>query len=234
MPYFVQASESRIYFISHRLQAHVCSTSISVVCLVFTVTFVNKMDRPAMSPYEIMDQIEQEFGLATYPILWPIGDGDRFKGVLDRMSNVVHLFDRGDRKGKAEVEQVHMDDVETLKRSIGDDELFDKLLEDQELLSELISPLDMDRVMSGEQSPLFFGSAMTNFGVQLFLDKFCDMGTRPSGRMAKRNEELKGKRSKQGESNASDDGDGEDEMISPEHREFSGFVFKTQATRRSA
>lgn len=229
MPYFVQASESIVYFISHRLQAHVCSTSISVVCRVFTVTFVNKMDRPAMSPYEIMDQIEQEFGLATYPILWPIGDGDRFKGVLDRMSNVVHLFDRGDRKGKAEVEQVHMDDVETLKRSIGDDELFDKLLEDQELLSELISPLDMDRVMSGEQSPLFFGSAMTNFGVQLFLDKFCDMGTRPSGRMAKRNEELKGKRSKQGESNASDDGDGEDEMISPEHREFSGFVFKTQA-----
>ena len=71
-------------------------------------TFVNKMDRPAMSPYEIMDQIEQEFGLETYPILWPIGDGDRFKGVLDRMNDVVHLFDRGDRKSKAEVEQVPM------------------------------------------------------------------------------------------------------------------------------
>ena len=189
------------------------------------------MDRPALSPYEIMDQIEQEFGLATYPILWPIGDGDRFKGVLDRMNNVVHLFDRGDRKGKAEVEQVHMDDLETLKKNIDDDELFDKLLEDQELLSELISPLDMDRVMSGEQSPLFFGSAMTNFGVQLFLDKFCDMGTRPGGRMAKRNEEVKGKRSKQNEANAAagDDDDEGDEMISPDHREFSGFVFKTQA-----
>lgn len=197
------------------------------------VTFVNKMDRPALSPYEIMDQIEQEFGLATYPILWPIGDGDRFKGVLDRMNNVVHLFDRGDRKGKAEVEQVHMDDLETLKKNIDDDELFEKLLEDQELLSELISPLDMDRVMSGEQSPLFFGSAMTNFGVQLFLDKFCDMGTRPGGRMAKRNEEVRGKRSKQNEANAAaaddyDDDEG-DEMISPDHREFSGFVFKTQA-----
>lgn len=196
-------------------------------------TFVNKMDRPALSPYEIMDQIEQEFGLATYPILWPIGDGDRFKGVLDRMNNVVHLFDRGDRKGKAEVEQVHMDDLETLKKNIDDDELFEKLLEDQELLSELISPLDMDRVMSGEQSPLFFGSAMTNFGVQLFLDKFCDMGTRPGGRMAKRNEEVRGKRSKQNEANAAaagdDDDDEGDEMISPDHREFSGFVFKTQA-----
>lgn len=64
-----------------------------------------------------------------------------------------------------------MDDLDTLKQCINDDELFHKLLEDQELLQELISPLDMERVMAGEQSPLFFGSAMTNFGVQLFLDK---------------------------------------------------------------
>jgi small GTP-binding protein domain len=55
-------------------------------------TFVNKMDRPALTPYEIMDQIEEEFGLETHPILWPIGDGDRFKGVLDRLSNTVHLY----------------------------------------------------------------------------------------------------------------------------------------------
>ena len=174
-----------------------------------------------MSPYEIMDQIEQEFGLATYPILWPIGDGERFKGVLDRMNNVVHLFDRGDRKSKAEVEQVAMTDTDTLRKSIDDDELYEKLLEDQELLVELIPPLDMDRVMSGGQSPLFFGSAMTNFGVQLFLDKFCDMGTKPSGRLAMRKEEVKGNK-------ASID-DEVDELISPDHGEFSGFVFKTQA-----
>lgn len=55
-------------------------------------TFVNKMDRPALTPYEIMDQIEEEFGLETHPILWPIGDGDRFKGVLDRLSDIVHLY----------------------------------------------------------------------------------------------------------------------------------------------
>ena len=174
-----------------------------------------------MSPYEIMDQIEQEFGLATYPILWPIGDGERFKGVLDRMNNVVHLFDRGDRKSKAEVEQVSMSDLETLRKSIDDDELYEKLLEDQELLVELIPPLDMDRVMSGEQSPLFFGSAMTNFGVQLFLDKFCDMGTKPSGRLATRKEEVKG--------NKAESDNEVDELISPDHGEFSGFVFKTQA-----
>jgi len=190
-------------------------------------TFVNKMDRPALSPYEIMDQIEQEFGLETYPILWPIGDGERFKGVLDRIENVVHFFDRGDRKSKAEVEQVPMSDLATLKERINDEELFEKLLEDQELLEELISPLDMERVYKGEQSPLFFGSAMTNFGVQLFLDKFCDMGTKPGGRLATRKEEAKGKKSKEN-TNTSDDDDA-DELISPDHGEFSGFVFKTQA-----
>jgi peptide chain release factor 3 len=58
-------------------------------------TFVNKMDRPALTPYEIMDQIEDEFGLETHPILWPIGDGERFKGVLDRLSNVGHLYQVG-------------------------------------------------------------------------------------------------------------------------------------------
>ena len=196
-------------------------TPLLLFYLCHTVTFVNKMDRPAMSPYEIMDQIEQEFGLATYPILWPIGDGERFKGVLDRMNNVVHLFDRGDRKSKAEVEQVSMDDLETLRKGIDDEELYEKLLEDQELLVELIPPLDMERVMSGEQSPLFFGSAMTNFGVQLFLDKFCDMGTKPSARVATRKEEVKG--------NKAVNDDEVEEMISPDHGEFSGFVFKTQA-----
>jgi len=189
-------------------------------------TFVNKMDRPALSPYEIMDQIEQEFGLETFPVLFPIGDGERFKGVLDRMNNVVHLFDRGDRKSKAEVEQVPMSDLDTLRERIDDEELFEKLLEDQELLGELISPLDMERVMKGEQSPLFFGSAMTNFGVQLFLDKFCEMGTKPSGRLAKRKEEGKGKKAKE---DANDGDDEADELISPDHGEFSGFVFKTQA-----
>eukprot|EP00970_Alexandrium_tamarense_P011704 scaffold2566_cov125-Alexandrium_tamarense.AAC.7 len=189
-------------------------------------TFVNKMDRPALTPYEIMDQIEAEFGLETHPILWPIGDGERFKGVLDRLENMVHLFDRAERGSKSEVRQVSMSDLDTLKECINDDELFDKLLEDQELLEELINPLDMERVIAGEQSPLFFGSAMTNFGVQLFLDKFCAMGTKPSGRLAKRMDEVKGKKAKEAVSSIDDD-EG-DELIGPEYEDFTGFVFKTQ------
>uniref|UniRef100_A0A7S2L692 Tr-type G domain-containing protein n=1 Tax=Skeletonema marinoi TaxID=267567 RepID=A0A7S2L692_9STRA len=189
-------------------------------------TFVNKMDRPALDPSEIMDQIEQEFGLETYPIVWPIGDGERFKGVLDRMDNVVHLFGKGDRKSKAEVETVPMSDLETLKARIDDQELFDKLMEDIEILDELIAPLDMDRVIAGDQSPLFFGSAMTNFGVQLFLDKFCDMGVKPLGRLAKVVEEGKGKK---GAQSKLDQDDEPNDLVNPDFGEFTGFVFKTQA-----
>ena len=124
-------------------------------------TFCNKMDRPAMSPYEIMDQIQEEFGLETFPILWPIGDGERFKGVLDRTEDIVHLYQKPTtRGGKAEVIQVPLGDTEQLKKLIDDPELFGKLMEDAELLLELISPLDMERVLAGDQSPLFFGSAM--------------------------------------------------------------------------
>lgn len=176
-------------------------------------TFVNKMDRPALTPYELMDQIEAEFGLETYPILWPIGDGDRFKGVLDRMTNIVHIYKKAEKRGgKADVEEVPMENLERLEELINDDELFEKIVEDKEILEELMNPLDMERVMAGDQSPLFFGSAMTNFGVQLFLDKFCEMGTRPTGRRA---------------DDATDDEEGT--MIAPESEEFTGFVFKTQA-----
>lgn len=174
-------------------------------------TFVNKMDRPALTPYDIMDQIEQEFGLETHPVLWPIGDGDRFKGVLDRLENVVHLYEKAVKRGsKATVIQVPLADEEKIQNLIDDDELFYKLMEDVELLEEMLPPLDMERVNNANQSPLFFGSAMTNFGVQLFLDKFCEMGTKPVGR-PKEGKEV------------------EAEVVKPEHEEFSGFIFKTQA-----
>ena len=176
-------------------------------------TFCNKMDRPALTPYEIIDQIQQEFNLESHPILWPIGDGDRFKGVLDRQENIVHLYTKAaQRGGKAEVVQVPADDHEQLQALIGDEELFDKLMEDIEILNELIPPLDMKRVLAGEQTPLFFGSAMTNFGVQLFLDKFLSMGTAPSPRLAITATAMEDK-----------------ETIPPEHEEFTGFIFKTQA-----
>lgn len=192
-------------------------------------TFVNKMDRPALTPYEIMDQIEDEFGLETHPILWPIGDGDRFKGVLDRLSNTVHLYQKSTKRGgKADVIEVPFDETDKIRELIADDELFDKLMEDFELLEGLLNPLDMDRVMAGNQSPLFFGSAMTNFGVQLFLDRFCEMGTKPTGRSAvKRDERTKKKKDTDEASSSEEDEDAE--LIGPDYGDFTGFVFKTQA-----
>lgn len=188
-------------------------------------TFVNKMDRPALTPYEIIDQIEEEFNLETHPIVWPIGDGDRFKGVLDRLTDIVHIYKKpSTRGGKAEVIEVPLSDEEKLKELIADDELFDKLIEDSMILEELLNPLDMDRVLAGDQSPLFFGSAMTNFGVQLFLDKFCNMGTKPLGRQATKKEETPKKKK------IDDENDEEEtELIGPDYGDFTGFVFKTQA-----
>lgn len=175
-------------------------------------TFCNKMDRPALTPYEIMDQIEEEFDLESHPILWPIGDGNRFKGVLDRMNDVVHIYKKASQRGgKADVIEVPMSDTDRVRELIDDEELYEKLLEDKEILEELVTPLDMERVLSAEQTPLFFGSAMTNFGVQLFLDKFLEMGTEPAGRTAVL------------------DSEDDSSFVDPNHEEFTGFVFKTQA-----
>jgi len=181
-------------------------------------TFVNKLDRPALTPYELMDQIEAEFNLETHPIVWPIGDGDRFKGILDRLTNIVHLYTKPNKRGaKATVVQLHLhDDADKIEQAIDDEELYAKLVEDAELLEELLNPLDIERVLQADQSPLFFGSAMTNFGVQLFLDKFCDMGTKPVGRNTDDN-------------NNNNNNDNQDMLLSPDHEEFTGFVFKTQA-----
>jgi peptide chain release factor 3 len=191
-------------------------------------TFVNKMDRPALSPYDIMDQIEAEFGLETHPILWPIGDGERFKGVLDRFTDIVHLYEKPSKRGgKAVVVEVPLSDEDKLKELINDDELFDKLMEDAEILVELLNPLDMERVMAADQSPLFFGSAMTNFGVQLFLDKFCEMGTKPVGRQATKKEDAPKKKKKKDSAAAEEEE--ETELIGPEYDDFTGFIFKTQA-----
>jgi len=191
-------------------------------------TFVNKMDRPALTPYDIMDQIEAEFGLETHPILWPIGDGERFKGVLDRIENVVHLYQKAEKRGgKAAVLQVPLEDTDKLKELINDDELFEKLIEDAELLKELLNPMDMDRVMAATQSPLFFGSAMTNFGVQLFLDKFCEMGTQPLGRSAVKNDDSPKKKTKVVDMEEKEVD--ESEMIGPDYDDFTGFIFKNQA-----
>jgi len=175
-------------------------------------TFTNKMDRPSLTPFEIIDQLEKEFNLECVPMNWPIGDGDSFQGVLDRATSKVHLFIRGDRKKKVSANILSLDDPE-LVEVIGE-ELYEKLLEDIDMLDGLITAPDMERIHSGDQTPLFFGSAMTNFGVELFLQTFLQYAQKPPARTARMD---------------TTESVEENHIILPGSDDFTGFVFKLQA-----
>jgi len=166
-------------------------------------TFINKMDRPGREPLELIDEIEQELGLTCWPVNWPIGGGDRFRGVIDRRSRMLILFQRAERGRQSEEKRLSVEEA----RSSGavEAELLDTALEELELLDGAGAELDLERVHAGELSPVFFGSAMTNFGVRPFLDAFLELAQRPTARS-----------SRQG-------------PIDPLRPEFSGFVFKLQA-----
>jgi peptide chain release factor 3 len=166
-------------------------------------TFVNKLDHPGRGPLALLTEIEEVLGIESTPVNWPIGQGDDFRGVCDRASRKVHLYQRtAHGASKAGTEVLDLDDPR-LKEAIGP-ELYTTLLEDLELLEVAGTDLDIERVRRGELTPVFYGSAITNFGVELFLDKFLDMAPSPEARQ-------------------SDKG-----PVEPE-APFSGFVFKIQA-----
>lgn len=171
-------------------------------------TFTNKMDRPSMSPFEIIDQLEAEFTLECCPMNWPIGDGESFQGVYDRATKTVHLFAKGNRKKKVDATIISFDDPDLPE--LITQTLYDQLLEDIEVLDMLIPQPDLEKIRVGLQTPLFFGSAMTNFGVQLFLDTFLDFASKPMARSAQSNGE-------------------EGNIVEPSGDQFTGFVFKLQA-----
>jgi peptide chain release factor 3 len=167
-------------------------------------TFVNKLDRPGREPLELLDEIEQELGLQTYAVNWPIGMGDRFKGVYDRHSKQIHLFERT-AHGAHEAKDTVIDLGDPRIEQLLEQDLYYKLKEDIELLEGIGPELDLELVHAGEMTPVFFGSAMTNFGVQLFLNSFLDYALKPNTRNSTLGE------------------------MPPTYPEFSGFVFKLQA-----
>jgi peptide chain release factor 3 len=167
-------------------------------------TFINKLDRPAQSPLALLDEIERTLGMAVCPMNWPIGDGPDFQGVYDRATDAVHRFERTEHGAhRAPVRVAGIDDP-TLDALIGANAAA-KLREDVELLEMAGAPFDHERALAGELTPVFFGSALTNFGVQLFLDAFVDLAPAPGVRSTDLREVEAG-----------------DET-------FSGFVFKIQA-----
>lgn len=184
---------------------HVCSLRGIPV-----FTFVNKMDREARDPFELMDEIENVLGIKSYPMNWPIGSGKDFKGIYNRKDKVVGLFNGEKTHGQKMVESMEGGVDDPAFKEILGEELHDKLVEDIELLDIAGDNFDIEKVSSGDLTPVFFGSALTNFGVESFLKAFLDLTTPPLGR-----------NSDKGEINPFDD-------------KFSAFVFKIQANMNPA
>ncbi|MDE7223893.1 MAG: peptide chain release factor 3 [Acetatifactor sp.] len=173
-------------------------------------TFINKLDRDANDTFELLDEIEKELGIATCPMNWPIGSGKGFKGVYDREEKAVYTYsdtEKGTKEGETQI--VPVQEEQALRELIGG-EPADKLLEEIELLDGASAEFDLEAVQKGRLTPVFFGSALTNFGVEIFLQHFLRMTTTPLPRTA-------------------DIG-----VIDPAAHEFSAFVFKIQANMNKA
>ena len=171
-------------------------------------TFINKMDRESRNPFDLLEQIEQELGIQTYPVNWPIGCGKEFKGVFDREKRHILSFEanNGQHEVKATEVDLHSPELDGL---IGTENR-NTLLEDVELLDGASDAFDPKAVQEGRLSPVFFGSALTNFGVEPFLERFLELTPPPLPRYAGGQE------------------------IDPYDENFSAFVFKIQANMNKA
>lgn len=143
------------------------------------LTFVNKMDRPAIDTFELLSQVEDTLKITVVPLTWPIGDGPDFKGVYDLQTHQVLAFERtSGGKHRAPVQTTGLDDP-MLDELVGAD-LAAKLREDVELVQDALPEFDQEAFLQGELTPVFFGSAMNNFGVEHFLKNFVDLAPAPS------------------------------------------------------
>ena len=144
-------------------------------------TFINKMDRESKDPFDLLDELEQELGIETYACNWPIGSGKEFQGVYDREHQQILFFSGLSGKNKAEKLEIELTDPAVGER-IGQSR-HQQLMDDVELLGAG-REFDMDEVRAGRLSPVFFGSALTNFGVEPFLEEFLRMTPPPLSREA--------------------------------------------------
>ncbi len=207
----LMAADSAVMVIDAAKGVEAQTRKLFKVCVMRDIpifTFINKMDRESRDPSELCQEIEHELGIDTYAVNWPIGCGKEFQGVYDRKGEkIIHFTSNGGAKA-ATATQVSLDDP-ALDGLIGQ-RLHSQLSDDIELLDGASCEFDMDRVRHGKLSPVFFGSALTNFGVEPFLEEFFRMTTPPLPRMA-------------GET-----------VIDAFDEPFSAFVFKIQANMNKA
>ncbi|MDD6856582.1 MAG: peptide chain release factor 3, partial [Oscillospiraceae bacterium] len=171
-------------------------------------TFVNKMDREAKDPFDLLDELERELGIETYAMNWPIGSGKDFQGVYDRENSQLLFFSGVSGKNKAGKQAVDLYDPE-VARLLDSEQKHQQLIDDIELLSAG-REMDLEEVRRGQLSPVFFGSALTNFGIEPFLESFLKLTPPPLSRVADC---------------------GTIDTFSPD---FSAFVFKIQANMNKA
>lgn len=144
-------------------------------------TFMNKLDRPAMHPLELLDQLEKVLNIHAYPVNWPLENGPFFKGVFDRVKKEVHLFERVPGGAFRAPVSIHGFD-DPFVRDLLSAETYDQIAEELELLDGAHEGLDMDAVYAGTTTPVFFGSAANNFGVELLLKGFINLSPEPAPR----------------------------------------------------
>ena len=209
----LMAADSAVMVIDASKGVEAQTRKLFKVCVMRKIpifTFINKMDRDANDTFDLLDEIEKELGIDTCPVNWPIGSGKNFKGVYDREQKKVFTYSDTE-KGTKEGETTEIDATDTKKLvSIIGSAATDRLMEEIELLDGASAEFDLEEVRRGNLTPVFFGSALTNFGVEDFLKHFLKMTTPPLPRKA-------------------DVG-----LVDPVENEFSAFVFKIQANMNKA
>ncbi|MGH8091586.1 MAG: peptide chain release factor 3, partial [Rudaea sp.] len=168
------------------------------------ITFVNKMDREVREPFALLEEIESVLKIDCAPITWPIGMGSRLKGVYHLVSGEVHVFEPGRNFTRQDSTIFASLDDPALAAKIGAD-MLRELREELELVQGASHPFDADAYLAGRQTPVFFGSAVNNFGVQLLLDFFVAHAPSPKPRATTTRE------------------------VNPDEEKLTGFVFKIQA-----
>ena len=168
------------------------------------MTFINKLDREGRSPIELLDEVESVLKIQCAPVTWPIGMGKRLKGVYHLLDDEVHLYESGRNFTRQDSTILKGLDDPELEKRIGADALAE-LREELELVQGASHPFDLEKYLAGEQTPVFFGSGINNFGVQPLLDFFVEHAPSPQSRATA----TRG--------------------VSPDEEKLTGFVFKIQA-----
>lgn len=166
-------------------------------------TFANKMDREGKEPLELIDDVENTLQIRCFPVTWPIGMGDRFRGLYHRLTHQLYLYERG--RVEPEILQVSGWQDPVIQQKVERPEIYQKFIEDMELLEGALGPFEPEEFMSGQVSPMTFGSAKYTWGVDIFMELFAEHSPKPQIRHA------------------------QEGPIDPQDKHFSAFSFKVQA-----